>query len=132
MSSHPKIVNAVKGNLTNEGIVTRQQFVDLFSGEGITRLLVGGAQYNAAKPGQAVNLQRAWGKHIAMLHLNPMATTGGGITFGMTAQYGSKIAGRIEDKDIGLQGGVRIRSGERIKEFICAKDVGYFIQDAVA
>ena len=132
MSSHPKIVNAVKGNLTNEGIVTRQQFVDLFSGEGITNLLIGDAYYNAAKPGQTASLQRAWGKHISMLHINRMASTQGGITFGMTAQYGSKIAGRIEDKDIGLQGGVRVRSGERLKEIITAKDVGYFIQNAVA
>lgn len=40
LSSHPKIVNAIKGNLTDEGIVTREQFVALFSGEGITQLLV--------------------------------------------------------------------------------------------
>ena len=88
---------------------------------------------NTAKPGQAPALQRAWGKHIAMLHLNSMASIEqGGITFGMTADYGGRIAGRIEDKDIGLQGGVRIRTGERVKELIIAKDVGYFIQNAVA
>lgn len=133
LSSHPKIVNAVKGNLTNEGIVTRQQFLDLFSGEGISRLLIGDAWFNAARPGKAANLQRAWGNHISMLHINKMANAqGGGITWGLTAEYGGKIAGRIEDKDIGLQGGVRIRRGERVKELIVAKDVGYFIQDAVA
>lgn len=132
LSSHPKIVNAVKGNLTDEGIVTRQQFTDLFSGEGITRVLVGDAWYNTAKPGQAVNLGRAWGKHIALLHLNPIANPqGGGITFGFTAQYGTKLSGRIEDRDVGLQGGVRIRTGERVKELIVANDVGYFIQNAV-
>lgn len=133
LSSHPKIVNAVKGNLTEEGIVTRQQFIDLFSGEGITNLLIGDAWYNAAKPGQDPSLARAWGKHISMLHINPMASVqGGGITWGMTADYGGKIAGRIEDKDIGLEGGVRVRRGERVKELIIAKDLGYFIQDAVA
>lgn len=133
LSSHPKIVNAVKGNLTNEGIVTKQQFVDLFSEYGIQDLHVGDAWYNTARPGQPVNLARAWGKHIALLHINPMATVeGGGVTFGMTAQYGSKISGRIEDEDVGLQGGYRIRTGERVKELIIAKDVGYFIQNAVA
>lgn len=80
-----------------------------------------------------MSLNRAWGKHIAMLHINQMATAeGGGITFGLTAQYGSRLAGRIEDKDVGLQGGVRIRTGERVKELIIAKDVGYLIQNAVA
>jgi hypothetical protein len=133
MSSHPKLVNAVKGNVTSAGIITREQFVELFSGEGIRELLVGDAWYNTAKAGQTPVLGRAWGKHIAMIHKNAMASVeGGGITFGATAQYGSKIAGRIEDKDIGLQGGVRIRTGERIKELIIAKDVGYFIQNAVA
>lgn len=133
LSSHPKIVNAIKGNLTDEGIVTRQQFVDLFSGEGIKRLLIGDAWFNAAKPGQNVNLQRAWGNHIAMLHIDPMAAVeDGGITFGLTAEYGGKVAGRIDDPDIGLDGGVRIRRGERVKELIIAPDVGYFIEDAVA
>jgi len=132
LSSHPKIVNAVKGNLTNEGIVTRQQFIDLFSGEGITNLLIGDAWYNTAKMGQTTSLARAWGKHIAMLHINPMAVVQGGITFGLTADYGGRIAGRIEDEDVGLQGGVRIRAGERVKELVVARDVGYFIQNAVA
>lgn len=133
LSSHPKIVNAVKGNLTNEGIVTAQQFVELFSSYGLSKLLIGKAFHNTAKPGQTPVLARAWGKHIAMLYIDKMATAeSGGITFGMTAEYGGKIAGRIEDPDVGLQGGVRIRSGERVKELVIAKDVGAFIQDAVA
>lgn len=133
MSSHPKIVNAVKGNVTNAGIVSREEFLNLFAGEGVKELLIGEGWYNTAKPNQTVALARSWGKHIALIHKNPMASVeGGGITFGMTATFGTKIAGRIEDKDIGLQGGYRIRSGERIKELVIAKDVGYFIQNAVA
>ena len=132
LSSHPKIVNAVKGGTQTSGLISREQFLELFSGEGIQDLLIGDAMVNTAKPGQPVNLQRAWGKHIAMLHLNSMASIEqGGITFGTTADYGGRIAGRIEDKDIGLQGGVRVRTGERVKELIIAKDVGYFIQNAV-
>jgi hypothetical protein len=133
ISSHPDVVNAVKGNLTSSGMITLEQFKELLAGEGVQNVVVGDSWFNTAKPGQAVNLTRAWGKHIALLHINPIATPeGGGITFGMTAQYGSRIAGRIVDEDVGLQGGVRIRSGERVKELIVAKDVGYFIQDAVA
>ena len=55
-----------------------------------------------------------------------------GITFGRTAQFGTRIAGRIEDPDIGLTGGFRIRSGERIKELVVAKDVGYLVQNVIA
>lgn len=133
LASHPKIVNAVKGNVTNAGVVTREQFVELFSGEGISELLIGDGWVNTAKPGQATSLSRAWGKHIAVIHKNPMATVEqGGVTFGMTAEFGARIAGRIEDSSIGLEGGVRIRTGERVKELIVARDVGYFIQNAVA
>jgi len=133
LSSHPKVVNAVKGNLTNAGIITIQQFQEMFADYGIKRVLVGDAFYNTARPGQATNLARAWGKHISLTYVNSIANPqGGGITFGFTAQYGTKIAGRIEDRDVGLQGGVRIRTGERVKELVVAKDTGYFIQNAVA
>ena len=133
VSSHPKVVNAVKGNVTSAGIVTVEQFRELLAGEGVTEVLIGDAWYNTARPGQPVALTRAWGKHIALTHINPMATPEmGGITWGLTAQFGGRIAGRIEDRDVGLQGGVRVRAGERVKELVVAQDVGYLIQDAVA
>ncbi len=133
LNSHPKIVNAIKGNVSNAGIVSREQVLELFAGEGIQRILVGDAMVNTAKAGQTPVYARAWGKHIALIHQNPMATVeGGGATFGLTADYGGRLSGRIDDPDIGLQGGFRIRVGERVKELIIAKDVGYFIQNAVA
>lgn len=133
LSSHPLIVNAVKGNVTNSGIVSREEFLNLFRGEGITELLVGEGWHNTARQGQPPLLTRSWGRHIALIHKNPMASIeGGGITFGLTAQFGSRIAARIEDKDIGLQGGFRIRAGERVREIVIARDLGYFIQNAVA
>jgi len=132
LSSHPKIVNAVKGNVTDSGMVTIAQFAELFRDEGIDEVIVGDAWYNVAKPGQPTNLQRAWGKHLALIHINPLATPqGGGVTFGFTAQLGGRIAGRIIDPDIGLEGGIRVRVGERVKEVVSAQDVGYFIQNAV-
>ena len=111
---------------------TLDQLRELLSGDGITQVLVGDAWSNTAKQGQTTTLARAWGKHIAMLYLNPLASVEqGGITFGFTAQYGDRLAGRIEDPDIGLQGGFRIRTGERVRELISAQDVGYFVQNAV-
>lgn len=131
LSSHPKIVNAVKGGTTTSGLVTREQFIELFADEGLREVHIGDAWFNTAKPGQDVSLARAWGKHISLFHKNPVAHTQGGVTFALTAQLGTKIAGRIEDPNVGLQGGVQIRNGERVKELIPAKDVGYFIENAV-
>lgn len=133
LSSHPKLVNAVKGGTTTSGLISVEQFLELFAGEGIRRLLIGDTWANTAKPGQQPVLTRTWGKHIAMIHQNPAASIErGGITFGMTADYGGRISGSIDDPDIGLSGGRRTRTGERVKELIIAKDVGYFIQNAVA
>lgn len=133
ISSHPKIVNAVKGNVSNQGRISIEQFKELLAGDGITDVLIGDAQSNTAKQGQSVTLNRMWGKHISLLYLNPLASVEqGGVTFGFTAQFGDRLAGRIVDPDIGLQGGFRIRTGERVRELISAQDVGYFIQNAVA
>ncbi|WP_288457750.1 hypothetical protein [uncultured Sphingomonas sp.] len=132
ISSHPKMVNAVKGNVTSQGRITPEQFVEVFAGDGLQRLHIGDSFFNTAKPGQPVALSRAWGKSLALLHVNPLATPQmGGITWGLTGQYGTRLAGRIIDEDVGLQGGVRVRTGERVKELVVAKDVGYLIQDAV-
>ncbi len=125
---HPKLINAVKGGLTTEGLIRREQLADLLE---IQEVLVGEAYVNTAKPGQTATMARAWGKSIAALYIDP-APGPNDITFGFTAQFGTKIAGRIEDKDIGLEGGVRIREGERVKELVVAKDVGYLIEDVVA
>ena len=133
VSSHPKIVNAVKGNVSNQGRISIDQLKELFAGDGITDVLVGDAWTNTAKQGQTPSLARAWGKHIALLYLTPLASVEqGGITFGFTADFGGRVSGRIEDPDIGLNGGFRIRTGERVRELISAQDVGYFIQNAVA
>ncbi|MFT0861746.1 capsid protein [Ancylobacter sp. G4_0304] len=126
---HPVLINAVKGNLTNKGLISREQFCELFE---IQRLLVGEAFVNVAKKGQNVNLARVWGKNIALHYIDPSATPDQGLTWGMSAQFGTKIAGRIEDPDLGLEGGYRVRSGERLKELVIAKDVGFLIQNAVA
>jgi hypothetical protein len=133
LNSHPALVNAVRGNLTNKGMISEEEFVDLFSGEGLKALHVGRAYHNTSKPGQDPTLERAWGNHAAFLHLDPMASVqGGGVTFGITAEYGNRVSGRIDDPDIGLEGGVRIRTGERVKELVIAPEVGFLIENAVA
>lgn len=129
LAMNPKIVKAVLGNAGDSGIATRKQIADLFELEDV---LVGEAWVNTARKGQAVTLSKTWGKHLALIHRNKTATTRSGATFGVTAQFGSRIAGSIPDSSIGLRGGQRVRAGESVKEVICASDLGYFIQNAVA
>lgn len=130
---HPKLINAVKGGLTSEGAITKAQFAELFEIPP-ENFLVGEAQVNLAARGQDVNLARVWGNAIALLHLNraKQSSTDGVMTWGFTAKYGTPVSGSIPDPDIGLQGGERVRVGERLRELVCAKDLGYLIENPIA
>lgn len=129
LSRHPDIVKAAHGNSGDKGVAHRQAIIELFELEDI---LVGEARINSAKKGQAANLQRAWGKHISLQYRDVMADTRTGMTFALTAQHGTRVAGTKEDSDIGLRGGQRVRAGESVKELITANDLAFFIQNAVA
>jgi hypothetical protein len=129
LATHPKICKAVFGNNTDAGIVTRQQLAALFE---LEEVLVGEAFVNTAKKGQAVSLSRCWGKHISLTYRDKLVSTRSRMAFGYTAQWGGRVAGSWEDRNIGLHGGTRVRVGESVKELICAADLGYFIQNAVA
>lgn len=126
---HPKVCKAVYGNNTDAGIAPLQAIADLLE---LEEIVVGDALINTAQPGQSPTMQRAWGKHCALTVRNKEANTKAGVTFGLTAQYGGKIAGTIDDSDIGLRGGVRVRNGESVVELITANDLGYFVGNAVA
>lgn len=133
LKRHPQLIKAVKGGLSDEGFITRAQFAELFEIDP-ERFLVGEAWLNSAAKGQDVSLQHVWGKSIQLLYIDGAkgSADDATITWGFTAELGGRIAGAGEDKHIGLQGGKFIRVGERVKEKVVAKDVGYQISAAVA
>ena len=135
---HPKITAAVVPSATgNTGTsnaqgapASLQAVADLLE---VDRILVGEAWYNSAKPGQTPVMTRLWGKHCALLHQRPLGSLrGNGITFGATAQYGTRVAGTLENPFLGMRGSIQCRAGESVQELIIANDVGYFFQDCVA
>lgn len=133
MSSHPQLVNAIRGNITSKGIIRPDEFVELFAGEGLKRLAIGESFVNVARPGQTANLSRVWGKSIQLHYTDPnVRPEQGGLTWGFTAQLGDRIAGSWEDKNVGLEGGKIVRVGEKVEEQIVAKSVGFLLQNAVA
>lgn len=129
LRAHPKIVKAVLGNAGDAGLVTRQQVADLFE---VDEVVVGSSRANSAKPGQTSVLYRLWGKHIAALYKAPVPEAEGAVTFCGTFQFGDRIAGQWEDKNIGLRGGTMVRTGESVKERVIASQAGYLIQNAIA
>jgi hypothetical protein len=135
---HPKITAALApsstGNtLTANGLgspATLQAVADLLE---LDRIIVGEAFINTAKPGQTASLSRCWGKHMAFLHQNPVATIrGNAVTFGFTAEWGNRVAGSMPEPKVGLRGSQRVRVGESVNELIVASDVGYYFQNIVA
>lgn len=128
---HPKILEAVKstGGAIVNGMASRQAVAELFE---LEELLIGRSRYNSAKKGQAPTLARLWGKHALFFHRNRLATTQNGITFGFSTQFGSRIAGRIPDPNMGIRGGVNVRVGESRGEHIVASDVAFLFVNAVA
>jgi hypothetical protein len=131
LSSHPHIVNAVRGQTTIRGIVSVEEFIRLFSGEGLKNLYIGESFVNMARPGQVANIKRVWGGSIAMLYIDPSARPESGATWGMTAQFGTRVAFSWEDRDVGIKGGTVVRVGEQVSEFVCAPDVGFLLSNVV-
>lgn len=127
---HPKILQAISISGTDKGAATIQAVQDLLE---IDEIIVGSAFVNSAKPGQTPVRSRTWGKHALLFRQERVSTTTDGMpTFGYTAQYGERVSGSIDEPKVGLRGSVRVRAGETVGEVICAPDLGYFFQDAVA
>lgn len=129
LSTHPDIVTGVHGVTASAGKVTEAQVADLF---GIEEVIVGRAKYNSAAKGLTVSYGDVWGKHAAFHHRNLAATTQRGVTFALTAQWGSRFAGSIMEPKKGARGSIRIRDGESLDEIIVASDAGYMVLNAVA
>lgn len=133
LRQHPDIVKATQKNSGDTGLASKEAVAELFE---LDEVIVGQGWVNIAKPGQAVNRARVWGKHCLLFSDDPtaMPTLGMGMTFGFTAQMGGPIAATniIKRGDMGLDGGTEVINGEKVIEKITANDLGYFIEDCVA
>lgn len=129
LRQHPKVVQAIYGTAATSGVVSREQVAAILE---LDQVVVGQGWLNTAKKGQAVSMARVWGKDASLLYINPLAASTKDLTFGVTAQWGQRIAGATPDSKIGARGGTMVRVAESVKELVLANDVGYFFQDAVA
>jgi hypothetical protein len=130
LMQNPRIIKAFNANLGDSGIVPLDFIRVLF---GLEKILIGEGWVNSKKKGQTATMVRIWGKSAALLAINPLVqSTVGGVTFGITAEWGTRVAGTRQDPDIGLRGGTRVRVGESVKELVTASDAGYLFENAIA
>lgn len=132
LRGHPDIIKAVNATAGDTGLASRQAVAELFE---LEEILVGQSRLNTAKKGQTASYSNVWGKHLLLMLRDSLANpaqSASRVTFGFTAQFGMRIAGVIQDPDLGARGGQRIRVAESVDEHIVAADVAYFFEDAVA
>lgn len=123
---HPQLVKAFNGSSGSDGLVPVSFIEELF---GLT-IRVGTARYNAARKGQPGSITPLWSGGAALIYTKPAAQLKDDVTFMLTAQYGTKVSGSWDDRNIGLRGGKVVRTGESVKEIVISKDAGYYF-DAV-
>jgi hypothetical protein len=128
LSMHPKIVSAGLGNSGQHGRITRARLAELLE---IAEVVVGAAFVNIVKPNKTPVLARVWGPHALAFYRDRTVTTAGGLTFGYTAQFGTRVAGS-KVVDMGLHGGTMVRAGESVRELIVAPRAAFFWQNAVS
>lgn len=134
LRTHPKVVKAVNRTSGDAGAATLAAVAELLE---IEKILVGSALVNSAKPGQDANMQKCWKGGLSLIYQDVAAAkvsglvNGANVTFGFTAQTGTRVAGAQDDGDIGLRGGRRVRVGETVKEVICAPQLGFFLKDVI-
>jgi hypothetical protein len=126
---NPKVVAATNKNSGDSGVAARQAVADLLE---VKTIVVGQSRLNTAKPGQAAALSRVWGKHLAMLYVDPLADNQSGITFGWTARYTKAVGASYFDPKIGVRGAQVARAAKTLDERVIAADCGYLFTNAVA
>ena len=132
---HPKIVEAIKASGAGDqarGAVSRQQVAELFE---LDQVLIGRAQYQTAKPGQAATYAYIWGKHAALLHINRSASGTRSMmpSFCFTAEAMAMDVGTYMDAARGIgQGTTFVKASESLKELVSWQEAGYLWRSAVA
>lgn len=127
---HPKVIDYINGKGGTTGGVTRQQLADALE---LQEILVGDSFVNTARRGQAASIQRTWGKHAAFMYREKPTETSRSTTWGFTAESGPRVSNaKFGDDFGGLDGGYKVRAGERLRELVCAPDLSYFFQNVVA
>ena len=128
---HPKVVASVRATDAEEGAISRSQAAELLEMDNV---FVGATQHNSAAKGLAGSYSRLWGRHFAMIYLNPMVTSSTSklTTFGFTAEFEGMVTGTYHEARTGVKGADVVKTIDRIREVVTENLCGYFFQNAVA
>jgi len=124
----PSVVKAYNGTTGDEGLVPMDWIRQTL---GLQSIIVAAAKQNTQNPGQAAAYGHVWGDNALLFYRNSSAMPNKGLTYGLTAEYGTRISQTKRNDDIGLRGSVVQRVGESLKELVLSKDCAYLITDVL-
>ncbi len=129
LQRHPDVVSMYKSEFseTKTGIVPLSYVAQLLK---VDEIIVGQSVVNAAKKGQTANLSQAWGNDLIMFYQNPLAKPKQGMTFGYTAQKGTRQVSQFFDGEPGYSGVHKHKVAEAVKELIVAPSCGFLFKNA--
>lgn len=129
LQRHPDVVSMYKTEFsdTKTGIVPLAYVAQLLK---VDEIIVGQSVVNSAKKGQTANLQQAWGNDLIMFYQNPLAKPQQGMTFGYTAQMGTRQVSQFFDGEPGFSGVHKNKVAEAVKELIVAPCCGFLLKNA--
>lgn len=126
---NPSVVKSYNGTAGDEGMVPVGFLVDTLELE----IVVGEAYANTAALGQEATLARLWGNDCSLIYVAPEIGPNEGLTFGWTAQWGDRLVHtkELEAGDLGLDGGVKVTTGERVDEKVVAPEAGAIFKGVI-
>ena len=125
---HPRMLKATHANDGDSGIASKQAMERVL----MLRIHVGSARVNTARPGQAANLERCWGKHALLYRRDPNVDYKGPPSLGFTAPYLGRQVMVGFDPRVGVRGTFVVRVVDSCDEAIVSKLAGYLFRNAVA
>lgn len=133
LRTHPLLAARLGGDFAKGKALTDTELADAL---GVDRIIVGSTIKMTSKRGQTMATGPVWGNNVALLHI-PTTGADGFVNdvnvpaFALTFQWNDEVSGEVPDADIGLYGGVRVRSGRSLVEKVVAPFGGYLFRNVL-
>lgn len=124
---HPDLLDRVKWS--SFGVLTESDFLRLFAAYGITKILIGKAQYDTSVEGQESNLGSVWGKDVILSYTTTkpgLRTANGGYTLRLRE---GKYVDKWDEND---PKGTWVRNNDFYDQMLFASEMFYLIKNAIA
>ncbi len=125
LSQNPYVVSAVNSVDVKAGIASAEGIKRTL---GLDKILIGEGIVNTAAKGQAASFNSCWNNDIILMHINPIASTDYGVTFGYRATLDDYTVGSYHDPDAGTKGCEVYRIFTTYLDLLTCPECGYLLK----